>query len=138
MRQTSMTILWLYPAEYREAFGPEIVDTIAQRAGEACLQGLAAYAAFATGEFAGLLLGALREWTTKWTARDGYMSPPDFAVEAADVPDLQRRIQQLIRGMEFAIANHDFPKARLYSDRERIMRARLDRLLSAGNLYQSR
>jgi hypothetical protein len=38
--------------------------------------------------------------------------------------------------MEFAIANHDFPKARLYSDEERIVRAQLHRVMREYKLNE--
>jgi hypothetical protein len=123
-------MLRLYPARYRQEFGPEIVDTITQGASEACSQGPAAYAAFCVDEWAGLLLGAVREWTTKWTARDVYQIPVCGKEEETEATVLRRRIQQLIRSMEFAIANHDFPRARSYSNQERITSAQLQRLLS--------
>jgi hypothetical protein len=73
---------------------------------------------------------------------------PDFAIYAnakevgstpqASVPDevrdLQLRLKSIIRGMEHSIANHEFEKARLYSNEERTVRELLRQLCEKHNL----
>jgi ATP-dependent Clp protease ATP-binding subunit ClpC len=49
-----------------------------------------------------------------------------------EVLESQRRIALLIRGMEYAIANHDFPRARDYSYQERQERENLRLLRKKG------
>lgn len=43
--------------------------------------------------------------------------------------EAQRRVQMLVSRIEFAIAHHDFPKARLYCEEERVARLCMERLL---------
>src|SRR5256714_12820266 len=52
----------------------------------------------------------------------------------ADVADIQKRIKFIVHPMEDAIANHEFEKARFYSDEERKERENLRQLREKYNL----
>jgi hypothetical protein len=128
IRRIYAALLNLYPRDYVASFGPEMLHTAELLAQEHRGRGRAAFVRFAAGESIGLLVGAAVEWmarlrtgksvTTTCTVRGGG-SVPDEVLES------QRRIAFLIRGMEHAIAHHDFPRARDYSYRERQEREKL-------------
>ena len=133
MQRFYRAILGLYPAEYRSAFTTEMVEAFQEASASFRKRGLLEWIWFATREFAGLLKGAVAEHIAKWNTQDAYLtsrsaSRPDSDEFPVEIVDIQRRLEHLIRSMEFAIAHHDFPKARFYSNEERIARALLQRL----------
>lgn len=132
MRQAYLTLLRFYPADHREIFAPEMLDTFDQAAADVRKRGFAASVWFTTRELLGLLRGLVKERIAKWTGRDRDLihEPHDLP---ADATEAQARLRGLITRMEFAIANHDFPRARFYSDKERIMREQLRRLTSTSD-----
>jgi hypothetical protein len=132
MRQEWIALLGLYPVEYRMVFGPEIVDTLQQGAMDARRRGALAFTRFAAAELTGLLRGAVAEWSTKWSAGRDYLSfvAAEQQSPPTEVHEAERQLERLIRSMEFAIASHDFPKARFYSNQERMMREQLQRLMT--------
>jgi hypothetical protein len=128
------TILRFYPAAYREAFAAEMIETHQQASAEARNRGPLACISFSARELTGLLTGLFSEWVAKWTASGPYITSRCSSRAASDGPpeiaEVQTRLDQLIRSMEFAIAHHDFPKARFYANEERITRARLQQLMN--------
>ena len=124
MRRLYQFLLKFYPAEYQAVFAAEMLATFDQAAAQ---RGRAALVRFSVREVFGLLTGLLTEWAAKRTHGRQYL------VSRSELPDkivdMHQHIQQLIRSMEFAIAHHDFPNARRYSDEERIARVRLNELI---------
>jgi len=133
MRWVYRSLLRLYPEKYRQLFAEEMQATFEQAASDSGRKGRRAYAWFAVFELIGLARGALGEWTATLSAVETYLagcsSEMDIAGAGSDVRDLQRRVQILIGRMEWAIANHDFPRARLYCEQERVAREELKRIL---------
>jgi len=140
MRKAYRAILWLYPANYREIFGAEMMETFQRAAVDSRSAGSSTFRRFAVREFGGLLRGLCREWIARWAAHDSYMTarcelstdsnlPTDLAV-------LQNRLRHVLDCMEFAIAHHDFPRARRCSDEERVMSADLDRAMAEYKLNE--
>jgi len=64
------TLLWLYPAGYRDQFGEEMIAVFRRADTDTRAKKLAAYAAFCLRECAGLLRGALREQLQHFTGLD--------------------------------------------------------------------
>jgi hypothetical protein len=128
LRRIYMVLLGLYPRDYVASFGAEMLSTSEMLAEEHRGRGRAAFVRFAMAELIGLIVGAAVEWMAKFRTnrsvagacvdRSG-RSMPDEVLES------QRRIAFLIKGMEHAIANHDFPRARNYSYQERQEREKL-------------
>ncbi len=58
------------------------------------------------------------------------------AAPAEKLAQIQKRIDLIVEGMEHAIANHEFEKARFYSDEERKERANLSALCEQFNLQE--
>lgn len=129
-------ILRLYPAEYRDTFGAEMFDTFRHASNQRRTQGSLPLLFFAVTELIGLMHGLFSEWRAKRAAPQTYITSRCCVQDATSPPievvDARRRVDQLIRCMEFAIAHHDFPKARYYSDQERIARAQWQHL-AGGN-----
>jgi hypothetical protein len=74
--------------------------------------GWTSYVRFVLAELIGLLKGVAAEWS----------APPNEVMEA------EKRIELDIKRTVYAIAHHDFPKARFFSDQERKDRANLQLL----------
>jgi hypothetical protein len=133
MRNFYKAVLRLYPPEYQAAFAPEMLQTLEQAASDRRVRGHVAFLTFAVCELTGILTGLFSEWLAKWTAREGYVtwrcSPRSASDLPAEVVEIQDRLQRALASMQFAIAHHDFPKARFYSNEERATRALLQRLL---------
>jgi hypothetical protein len=109
-------LLGFYPAEYRALFAKEMFLLFEEAAGERRCD--AAYFWFCIRELAGLAWGGGFEWIAKWGRPDRYL---DF------VPSGEDRIGFFIRRMEYAIAHHQFAKARHYAEEERRERERLQK-----------
>ncbi len=133
MRQAFRAILRLYPADYREIFASEMMEVFDQAVEGRRRQGVLSSVSFAIRELIGLLGGLAKEWVYRGTARERYVNSHGLEVDAfnkaAEIVEIEKRLQRLLGYMEFAIANHNFPKARYYSDQERIVREQLDRLM---------
>lgn len=131
-------MLCLYPAAYRQTFGKEMIEIYERAARESKRGGPLGAILFSAREMAGLAAGVVAEWKAKWAAPETYAAALEQTGRRSDLPpdvaEVQGQLDRLIRSMEFAIAHHDFPKARLYSDKERETRRRLNRLLHERNL----
>ncbi len=134
MRTLYEAVLRLYPAKFRAVFASEMIGVFEQAAADHKKMGMLAFLRFLVCEFAGLLKGLFAQHLAKVAAKDAYITSrcalqPKTGLPS-DIFETQRHLEHLIRSMEFAIAHHDFPKARYYSHEERITRARLEQLMS--------
>jgi hypothetical protein len=90
-----------------------------------------AYWRFAASELIGLLHGLPMEWFAKRTAGEEYLHSCSRSQRRRKLPtkeaEMERLLERLVRKMEFAIAHHDFPKARFYSAAGRKTRKKLER-----------
>lgn len=138
MRNFYKAILALYPAEYRTAFAPEMLQTLEEAIADRRTRGRAAFLSFAVCELTGILTGLISEWMAKWTAREGYItsrcSPRSISDLPMEVVEVQQRLDRALASMVFAIAHHDFPKARFYSNEERVTRVLLQHLMNEYKL----
>src|SRR4051794_33020736 len=142
MRRIYKSILQLYPAEFRAAFSPEMIGTFEQALADHKQVGMLTYLWFSVGEFAGLLKGSLVQHLAKLAAKNSYITSrcalqPHTGL-SCEIMEAQRHLEHLLRSMEFAIAHHNFPKARYYSQEERITRAGLQQLISRQREEQLR
>ncbi|HLK68019.1 MAG TPA: hypothetical protein VKU19_31515 [Bryobacteraceae bacterium] len=155
-------LLRLYPADYQAFFRAEMEQAF-QRAVEARRkEGRRAVLRFLVAEFTGLCIGATAEWISKLTTDCSVRGRclPDLRMmrptavsrevwfagacleasqssQPAEVMEAQARVSMLIERMVRAIAHHDFPGARRYSDEERQARAELRRLQEKYNIDDS-
>ncbi|HTS32195.1 MAG TPA: hypothetical protein VMH81_40270 [Bryobacteraceae bacterium] len=157
------TLLRLYPNDYRALFAAEMSRAFRQAAEERRRQCGPAFVGFLLSELAGLLIGASAEWISKWTTDRSVrgrslpdlrmLRPPGvprevwFAGACLSAPDTslpeelidaRNRVSLLVQRMVYAIANHDFPGARRYSNEERQARAQLRRLEERCHIEHSR
>ena len=134
MRQMYQAVLLFYPREYRATFAAEMLDTFECAAASWRKRGRGAFAGFVARELIGLFGGLFTEWTAKWATGERYITTHCLASPAPGLPleiaETQKQLQQALSRMQFAIANHDFPGARLYSNEERAIREQLHRLAS--------
>ncbi len=131
MKRLYALFLRLYPREYRDLFGPEVLGVFAQAADEHRQRGLAKWLLFLIAELSGALASAARHWADRFSRHEaphaeiaGTTRPHLFTA----VQEAQIRVDLNIRRMEHAIANHDFAGARAWSYEERKARAELERL----------
>jgi hypothetical protein len=132
MNRLFRAILRLYPAEYRAVFAPEMIEVFEEASAAWKTRGLFALIWFANCECLGLFKGAVLEHTARWAARDRYITARCASRSLNNQDDISEgrcHLEHVLRSMEFAIAHHDFPKARFYSNEERITRAHLQCLV---------
>jgi len=79
------------------------------------------YVRFTFSEMAGLIAGA----AIAWLAERPTAEAPVASALPPELIDAQRLVDVNIAGMVHAIANHQFEKARVHSDQERLARENL-------------
>lgn len=140
-------LLRLFPGDYRDAFEAEMLDAFARTVDERRKFGRFDCGRFLCAELAGLALHVPLEWIAKATtgrairARvfEQYMSPQPAHVHETglrlgsaydEIAETEKQIEFYLRRMEHAIATHDFPGARYYSNEDLKAREHL-RILKA-------
>ncbi|HEX4169409.1 MAG TPA: hypothetical protein VHZ55_28440 [Bryobacteraceae bacterium] len=159
MKRVYQNLLRLYPADFQASFAAEMWNTFFKAEEEYRARGRLRFVHFALAELIGLVVGAATEWFSKWTTDRSLRgrSLPDLrmlrppgapqnlwfrgacaSVSQGGIQDelieTEKRIETFIGHMVHAIANHDFPKARFYSDQERAAREHLRRLREMQSL----
>jgi hypothetical protein len=120
-------LLQLYPQEHRELFGEEMAAVLRQAAEDRRAEGRWAYARFVVWEFTGLVAGATALWAARFAGQQRSV-PEAQPAGLSEIQEAERKVQRCIDCMVYAIANHQFEKARFYSIAERKFRARLQNL----------
>ncbi len=98
MKRLYAFFLGLYPREYRDLFGPEVLGVFAEAADEHRSRGLATWLWFLVTELSGAFASAARHWVDHIFARPHR--------ELVGTP---------LEKMTAAIARHDFIAARRFS-----------------------
>jgi hypothetical protein len=116
MKRVYRAFLRLYPREYRDLFGPEVLSVFAAAAREHRARGLGVWAWFLVTELSAAVLSAAGHWIDRFSAR----SHPEFAGTTRSglfsaVQEAQNRVDLNLKRMTHAIANKDFASARAYS-----------------------
>ena len=117
-------LLRLYPPEYRRTFAPEMLTVLEESAHEYRQRSWIPYARFVLVESLGLIKGAAAEWIARLTTGNWinypYLSDGANYKKAlpAEVMEAQKHVKLILSQMEHAIANHQFEKARFYSEEE--------------------
>jgi hypothetical protein len=117
------SLLFLYPADFRNQFSEEMICVFQQRAGE-CL----GTCNFFVREFSSIAKGACIMWLAKILTVNRNSSPSEAADPTCTpltIAELNSQRQTAIRKMVASIAKHDFLNARRYSYEE----VRLKRIL---------
>jgi len=145
MKRPYEILLRLYPRDYRARFGSEMSNAFEEAASDRRQLGGSVYARFVIAELVGLMIGAGIEWIVKLTTDASVrgrslpdlllMRPPGVSWEAhyrgarlhlpEEVSKAQQQTEVLVERMVHAIAQHDYPGARRYSDQKRQARENL-------------
>ena len=123
MKRAYELLLILYPRGHRAEFSDEMRQVFEAAAAERRGQGRAAYLGFVLSEMRGLISGAARAWLTP--ERAAQLAAAKYRHLPREVAEAQQCVDDNIAGMVHAIANHQFEKAREFSNREREARANL-------------
>lgn len=149
-RRAYQTLLRLYPSDYAGLFGGEMLNAFEQATADRRPQSALAFIRFLVAEFTGLSFGAAAEWIDKLTTDRSVrgrhlpdlrmMRPPGVARELwfagrcrdgadvllpTEILEAHAQISMLIDRTVHAIAHHDFPGARRYSQEEQQFRDEL-------------
>src|ERR1700749_1977371 len=111
-----LSLLFLYPAAFRDQFSEEMVSVFRQRAGER-----PGTFRFVLKEFSSIGKGACTMWLAKFfsVGRHPPLSETSEAIcSPVTIPEIKSQRQTAIRMMVASIARHDFLNARRYSDEE--------------------
>jgi hypothetical protein len=132
MKRVYGVFLSLYPREYRELFGPEVLNVFAQAAEEHRARGLGVWAWFIVSELSGAVISAGSHWIDRFRARR-HSGMPEPAGDRRSglfnvVRDAQNKVDLNLRRMQHAIAHHDFVAARAHSIEDLKAREALRRL----------
>ncbi len=133
MKRVYSAFLRLYPREYRDLFGPEVLQVFAEAARKHRARGLGVWAWFLITELSGAVLSAASHWIDRFCAPGRPASRPDYAGAARSglfsvVQEAQNRVDFNLKRMTHAIANHDFTRARASSIEDLKAREELRRL----------
>jgi hypothetical protein len=119
MKRVYGAFLRLYPREYRDLFGPEVLSVFSQAALEHRARGLGVWVWFLVTELSGAVASAAGHWIDRLSARR-HSTVPEIAGATRSslfsaVQEAQNRVDVNLKRMTHAIANRDFAGARAYS-----------------------
>lgn len=128
------TLLCLYPEEFRREFSGEMLHVFDQRARTGCAARNIASLLFVVREFFGIVKGAQMMWIEKMVPlrRQDEPALADPQEDFLTVAEIRKLRAETISRMVQAIATHDFPSARRYSEEE----IRLQTLLRERGLLE--
>ncbi len=132
MKRIYGAFLRLYPREYRDLFGPEVLSVFEQAAREQRAHGWRVWAWFMVSELSGAVVSAAGHWIDRFSARRHAAEPEVASTTRSSlfgaVQEAQKRIDFNVNRMTHAIANHDFVAARAFSIEDLKAREDLRRL----------
>jgi hypothetical protein len=119
MKRVYGAFLRLYPREYRDLFGPEVLEVFAQAAREQRARGWSVWAWFVVSELSGAVISAAGHWMDRFSTRHRAADPEVASTRRGGlfgvVQEAQNRADRNLGRMQQAIAHHDFIAARAYS-----------------------
>ena len=144
-------LLRFFPEDYRSIFAAEMLDAFGRASEEQRARGRVEYVRFVCAELVALAISVPMEWMAKvctsssirarslpdlrmmrpagvprelWFASARTMSAP----APDEIAEAEQRVEFYLRRMEHAIATHDFPGARFYSNEDLKAREKLRQL----------
>ena len=75
MKRIYAAFFGLYPREYRDLFGPAVLDVFAQAAREQRARGWTAWVRFLITELSGAIVSAAAHWLDRFSAHRGAVRP---------------------------------------------------------------
>jgi hypothetical protein len=130
MRRAYKFMLLLYPRGHRDQFAEEMLSVFEEAFDERHGQGWSWSVRFAFAELAGLIGGAAGSWFDRKPAPEVLAASP----LPLELIEAQQRVDSNVAGMVHAIANHQFERARVLSNEERLARENLRILLEKYGL----
>jgi hypothetical protein len=122
-------LIGFYPNDFRWQFSDEMLHVFEQRVRDRLALGKTASIAFVSREFFSLLRGAQTMWMEKILPMKQKQQIDALIPEGTlSVAELRKLREEAINCMVRAIATHDFPGARRYSEDE----IRLNQLLTSA------
>lgn len=140
MKRAYGLLMRLYPRKHRAVFGKEMTAVFDEAANEHRKRGWGDLVRFVLAEAAGIVTGSCAQWISEMR-RDEQSRPAELA-EAGEaglppkIAQAQRRLETNLRGMEEAIAHHQFTWARFFSEAERREREQLRQLREKHGLAE--
>ena len=136
------TLLRLYPQHHQTLFGQEMLAVFKEAAAEHRKCGWFAFTTFALREMTGLFIGSTVERLSSLLNSDHYVaherSPQHGNSPPYELLEAQERVAFVLRRMEYAIAHHQFEKARFYSNEEFKVREKLRLLKEQYEIEEGR
>ena len=133
-------LMRLYPGKHRAVFEKEMTAVFEEAAEEHRRRGWFHFIRFLAAEMAGAVTGSCAQWVSAMR-RDEQSQRAELA-EAGDaglpleIVQAQRRLQANLRRMEYAIAHHQFPRARFFSEVDRREREQIRQLREKHGLAE--
>jgi hypothetical protein len=132
MKRVYGIFLSLYPREYSQLFGPEVLNVFAQAAEEHRARGLGVWMWFILSELSAAVVSAGSHWIDRLSARRHPAFPEVVGAPRnglfRTLQEAQNRVDINLKRMEDAIAHHDFVAARAYSIEDLKAREQLRKL----------
>ena len=132
-------LMRLYPRTHRAIFEQEMTVVFEEAAEEHRRRGWVSFVRFVVAEMAGIVTGSCVQWLSAVRSRE----QPQHALAGADtrglpseIAEAEQRLQANLKRMEYAIAHHQFPRARFFSEVDRRERERLQQLRSKYGLTE--
>ncbi len=133
-------LMRLYPRKHRAVFEKEMTAVFEEAAEEHRRRGWFHFIGFAAAEVAGAVTGSCAQWVSEMRrAEQSQRAELAEAGNAGLPPEIvqaQQRLQANLRRMEYAIAHHQFPRARFFSEVDRIEREQLRHLREKHGLAE--
>ncbi|HEY3825810.1 MAG TPA: hypothetical protein VGL82_14700 [Bryobacteraceae bacterium] len=134
MKRIYALFLQLYPREYRDLFGPEVLAVFSEAAAEERSRGRAAWLWFLIVELSAAVVSAARHWVDRFSARRFFVHRTVEIAGASHtqlfsaVAEAQERADLSLKRMTQPIASGDYLAARKYSVEDLKARDELRRL----------
>ena len=132
MKRIYGVFLGLYPREYRDLFGPEVLSVFAQAVQEHRARGWSVWAWFMVSELSGAVISAGGHWIDRLSSRCRSAGREAAGARRnglfSTLDEAQNRVDANLKRMEHAIARHDFTAARAWSIEDLKAREELRRL----------
>ncbi|HMF78357.1 MAG TPA: hypothetical protein VK604_22050 [Bryobacteraceae bacterium] len=116
-------LLGIYPNEFRRQFADEMLHVFEQRARERFAMGKTASLVFIVREFFSIVKGAQMMWIEKIEKKNKTQTAANIQEADLTVSEIQKLRDAAVSKMVHAIATHDFPGARRYSEEEARLQA---------------
>lgn len=132
MKRIYAAFLRLYPREYRNLFGPEVLNVFTEAAQEQRARGLIVWVCFLIRELSGALVSAAGHWVDRLFSPSRTREPQVAGAARSRLfgvaGEAEKRVNLNLKKMTDAIARHDFIAARACSFEERKAREELRKL----------